>query len=565
VNICRRKKMKKRSNLMTKGPDRAPHRSLLRADGFSDWEMERPIIGIANSFNEIIPGHIYLDKLVEAVKAGVYAAGGTPVVFNTIGVCDGIAMNHEGMRYSLPSRELIADSIEIMAVSHPFDGLVLVASCDKIIPGMLIAAARLNIPSIFVSGGPMLPGRVFGENTGLDKVFEAVGSFKSGKITEQELHEYECGACPGAGSCSGMFTANTMSNLSEALGIALPFNGSAPAVFAERVRLAKQTGYQAVQLVEKGVKARDIMTKEAFYNAIILDMALGGSTNTALHIPAIAYYAEVDLTLKEFDRFTEKIPHLTSIAPAGPHHIVDLFYAGGVPAMLSELKKARLIYDKPLTVYGKAMGEMLDEIKVEIRDKSVIRPVDNPVHKTGGLAVLTGNLAPNGAIVKQAAVAEEMLEHSGPARIYHSEEDAVQAIMEGKILKGDVLVIRYEGPRGGPGMREMLSPTSALAGMGMDKDVALITDGRFSGATRGACIGHISPEAAARGPIGAIREGDIIEIDIPKKRVDVQLSNEEIANRIDKMPEHEPKVKTGYLARYAKAVSSADKGAVFPR
>jgi dihydroxy-acid dehydratase len=565
MNICRRKKMKKRSDLMTKGPERAPHRSLLRADGFSDWEMERPIIGIANSFNEIIPGHIYLDKLVEAVKAGVYAAGGTPVVFNTIGVCDGIAMNHEGMKYSLPSRELIADSIEIMAMSHPFDGLVLVASCDKIIPGMLIAAARLNIPSIFVSGGPMLPGRVFGENTGLDKVFEAVGSFKSGKITEQELHEYECAACPGAGSCSGMFTANTMSNLSEALGMALPFNGSAPAVFAERVRLAKQTGYQAVQLVEKGMKARDIMTKEAFYNAIILDMALGGSTNTALHIPAIAYYAEVDLTLKEFDRFTEKIPHLTSIAPAGPHHIVDLFYAGGVPAMLTELKKARLIYDKQLTVYGKAMGEMLDEIKVEIRDKSVIRPVDNPVHKTGGLAVLTGNLAPNGAIVKQAAVAEEMLEHSGPARIYHSEEDAVQAIMEGKILKGDVLVIRYEGPRGGPGMREMLSPTSALAGMGMDKDVALITDGRFSGATRGACIGHISPEAAARGPIGAIREGDIIEIDIPKKRVDVQLSNEEIANRIDQMPEYEPKVKTGYLARYAKAVSSADRGAVFPR
>jgi dihydroxy-acid dehydratase len=565
VNICRRKKMKKRSDLMTKGPERAPHRSLLRADGFSDWEMERPIIGIANSFNEIIPGHIYLDKLVEAVKAGVYAAGGTPVVFNTIGVCDGIAMNHEGMKYSLPSRELIADSIEIMAMSHPFDGLVLVASCDKIIPGMLIAAARLNIPSIFVSGGPMLPGRVFGENTGLDKVFEAVGSFKSGKITEQELHEYECAACPGAGSCSGMFTANTMSNLSEALGMALPFNGSAPAVFAERVRLAKQTGYQAVQLVEKGMKARDIMTKEAFYNAIILDMALGGSTNTALHIPAIAYYAEVDLTLKEFDRFTEKIPHLTSIAPAGPHHIVDLFYAGGVPAMLTELKKARLIYDKQLTVYGKAMGEMLDEIKVEIRDKSVIRPVDNPVHKTGGLAVLTGNLAPNGAIVKQAAVAEEMLEHSGPARIYHSEEDAVQAIMEGKILKGDVLVIRYEGPQGGPGMREMLSPTSALAGMGRDKDVALITDGRFSGATRGACIGHISPEAAARGPIGAIREGDIIEIDIPKKRVDVQLSNEEIANRIAQMPEYEPKVKTGYLARYAKAVSSADRGAVFPR
>ena len=557
--------MQKRSDLMTKGPERAPHRSLLRADGFSDWEMERPIIGIANSFNEIIPGHIYLDKLVEAVKAGVYAAGGTPVVFNTIGVCDGIAMNHEGMKYSLPSRELIADSVEIMAMAHPFDGLVLVASCDKIIPGMLIAAARLNIPSIFVSGGPMLPGRVFGKDTGLDKVFEAVGSFKKGKITEQELYEYECEACPGAGSCSGMFTANTMSNLSEALGMALPYNGSAPAVFAERTRLAKQTGYQAVQLVEKGINARDIMTKEAFYNAIIMDMALGGSTNTALHIPALAYYADVDLTLKDFNPFTEKVPHLTSMAPAGPHHIVDLFYAGGVPAMLNELRKMDLIYDKQLTVCGREMGEMLDEIKVEIRDKSVIRPVDNPVHKTGGLAVLTGNLAPDGAIVKQVAVAQEMLEHSGPARIYHSEEEAVQAIMKGSIQKGDVLVIRYEGPRGGPGMREMLSPTSALAGMGMDKDVALITDGRFSGATRGACIGHVSPEAAAQGPIGAIREGDTIEIDIPNKRIDVRLSNEEIAKRIDQMPEYEPKIKTGYLARYAKIVSSADKGAVFPK
>ena len=557
--------MKKRSDLMTKGPERAPHRSLLRADGFSDWEMDRPIIGIANSFNEIIPGHIYLDKLVEAVKAGVYAAGGTPVVFNTIGVCDGIAMNHEGMKYSLPSRELIADSVEIMAMAHPFDGLVLVASCDKIIPGMLIAAARLNIPSIFVSGGPMLPGRVFGKDTGLDKVFEAVGSFKKGKITEQELYEYECEACPGAGSCSGMFTANTMSNLSEALGMALPYNGSAPAVFAERTRLAKQTGYQAVQLVEKGINARDIMTKEAFYNAIIMDMALGGSTNTALHIPALAYYADVDLTLKDFNPFTEKVPHLTSMAPAGPHHIVDLFYAGGVPAILTELRKMDLIYDKQLTVCGREMGEMLDEIKVEIRDKSVIRPFDNPVHKTGGLAVLTGNLAPDGAIVKQVAVAQEMLEHTGPARIYHSEEEAVQAIMKGSIQKGDVLVIRYEGPRGGPGMREMLSPTSALAGMGMDKDVALITDGRFSGATRGACIGHVSPEAAAQGPIGAIREGDIIEIDIPNKRIDVRLSNEEIAKRIDQMPEYEPKIKTGFLARYAKIVSSADKGAVFPK
>ncbi len=557
--------MEKRSDLMTKGSERAPHRSLLRANGLSDWEMERPIIGIANSFNEIIPGHIHLHKLVEAVKAGVYSAGGTPLVFNTIGVCDGIAMNHEGMKYSLPSRELIADSVEIMAMAHPFDGLVLVASCDKIIPGMLIAAARLDIPSIFLSGGPMLPGKVFGKDTGLDKVFEAVGRLKSGKITEAELHEFECQACPGAGSCSGMFTANTMSNLSEALGMSLPFNGSAPAVFAERVRLAKQTGYQAAKLVTSGIRPRDIMTKEAFYNAVSVDMALGGSTNTALHLSALAYYADVELTLRDFDEFTGKVPHLTSIAPAGPHHIVDLFYAGGVPAILAELRKGKLIYDQQLTVYGKTMGEMLDEIKAEIRDPSVIRPVDDPVHKTGGLAVLTGNLAPDGAIVKQVAVSDEMLRHSGPARVYDSEEEAVHAILKGKPQKGDVIIIRYEGPRGGPGMREMLSPTSAVAGMEMDKEVALITDGRFSGATRGACIGHVSPEAAAKGPIGAIREGDIIEIDIPNKKVNIQLSDQELTNRIAQLPEYKPKVRTGYLARYAKIVSSADKGAVFPR
>lgn len=557
--------MENRSDLMIKGPERAPHRSLLRAAGFSDQEMDKPIIGIANSFNEIVPGHIHLDKLIGAVKAGVYAAGGTPVEFNTIGVCDGIAMNHEGMKYSLPSREVIADSIEIMAMAHPFDGLILLSSCDKIIPGMLIAAARLNIPSIFVSGGPMLPGKVFGKDTGVDKVFEAVGSFQSGMMTEVELYEMECNACPGAGSCSGMFTANTMSNLSEGLGMSLPFNGSVPAVFAERVRLAKQTGHHAVQLVKRGIKPREIMTKEAFYNAIALDMALGGSTNSALHIPAIAYYAEVDLTLKDFDLLTEKVPHLTSLVPAGPHHVVDLYYAGGAPAILAELRKAGLINDQQFMVYGKTMGEMLDEIQAGIRDESVIRPIDNPVHKTGGLAVLTGNLAPDGAIVKQVAVADEMLKHSGPARVFESEEEVVEAITGGKIRQGDVLVIRYEGPRGGPGMREMLSPTSALAGMRMDKDVALITDGRFSGATHGACIGHISPEAAARGPIAAIHEGDIIEINIPAKKIDVRLSNEEIIKRIAQLPEFEPKIKTGYLARYAKAVSSANLGAVLPR
>jgi dihydroxy-acid dehydratase len=557
--------MIKRSDLMTKGPERAPHRSLLRADGFTDWELERPLIGIANSFNEIIPGHMHLDKLVDAVKAGIYAAGGTPLVFNTIGICDGIAMNHEGMKYSLPSRELIADTVETMAVAHPFDGLVLLASCDKIIPGMLIAAARLNIPSIFLSGGPMLPGKVDGKDTGLDKVFEAVGRFKSGKLSKEELDKFECAACPGAGSCSGMFTANTMNNLSEALGMSLPFNGSAPAVYAERIWLAKETGYKAVALVKKDLKPRDIMTKDAFHNAIAADMALGGSTNTALHIPAIAYYAGLDLTLRDFDRFTAQVPHLTSIAPAGPHHVVDLFYAGGIPAILAELQKAKLIKEDPRTVYGKSIGEMLLEIKAGVKDYTVIRSIEKPVHATGGLAILTGNLAPDGAIVKQAAVSEEMLTHCGPARVFNSEEDAFEAIMDAKIKKGEVIVVRYEGPRGGPGMREMLSPTAALAGMEMDKDVALITDGRFSGASRGAAIGHISPEAAAGGPLAALQDGDVIEIDIPHKTLNVQLTDDQIRQRLAELPQFEPKVKTGYLARYARLVSSADRGAVFQR
>jgi dihydroxy-acid dehydratase len=557
--------MTKRSDLMTKGPERAPHRSLLRADGFTDWELDRPIIGIANSFNEIIPGHMHLDKLVDAVKAGIYAGGGTPLVFNTIGICDGIAMNHEGMKYSLPSRELIADTIETMAVAHPFDGLVLLASCDKIIPGMLIAAARLNIPSIFLSGGPMLPGKIHGKDTGLDKVFEAVGRFKSGKISKEELHTYECAACPGAGSCSGMFTANTMSNLSEALGMSLPYNGSAPAVFSERIWLAKETGYKAVDLVKKDLKPLDIMTNDAFHNTIAADMALGGSTNTALHIPAMAYYAGLDLTLRDLDPYTAKVPHLTSIAPAGPHHVVDLFYAGGIPAILAELQKAKLIKENPLTVYGKSMADMLTEIKAGVKDYGVIRSIEKPVHPTGGLAILTGNLAPDGAIVKQVAVSEEMLTHSGPARIFNSEEDVFEAIMDAKIKEGDVIVVRYEGPKGGPGMREMLSPTSALAGMGMDKAVALITDGRFSGASHGAAIGHVSPEAAAKGPIAALREGDMIEIDIPHKTLNAQLTDEEIRQRLDALPEFEPKVKTGYLARYTQMVSSADKGAVFQR
>jgi dihydroxy-acid dehydratase len=465
----------------------------------------------------------------------------------------------------LPSRELIADSLEIMAMAHPFDGLVMMASCDKIIPGMLIAAARLNIPAIFLPGGPMLPGRIHGHDTGLDKVFEAVGRFKGGKISAGELKKFECGACPGAGSCAGMFTANTMSNLSEALGMTLPFGGSAPAVYADRRWIAKQTGLAAVKLVKNKILPRDILTREAFHNAIATDMALGGSTNSALHLPAIAYYAGLDVTLADFGKFTDKTPHLTSLAPAGPHHVVDFFHAGGIPAILAELRRGGLIHEKALTVFGKPVGKMLDAVKAGIKDPAVIRTLKNPVHSTGGLAVLTGNLAPNGAIVKQAAVAEEMLQHSGPARIFNAEEDAFKAIVAGKVRKGDVLVVRYEGPKGGPGMQEMLSPTSALAGMGMDKEVALITDGRFSGASRGSAIGHISPEAAARGPIAALQEGDIIQIDIPGKRLSVHLTQKEISRRIAALPEFKPKIKTGYLARYAELVSSADKGAVFPR
>ncbi len=557
--------MGKRSDLMTKGPERAPHRSLLRADGFTDWEMERPMIGIANSFNEIIPGHVHLNRLVDAVKAGIYAAGGTPVEFNTIGVCDGIAMNHEGMKYSLPSREFIADSIEIMAMAHPFDGLVLLSSCDKIIPGMLIGAARLNIPAIFVSGGPMLPGRIDGQDIGLDKIFEAVGRYNSGDFGEKELYQAECEICPGVGSCSGMFTANTMSNLAEAVGMALPFSGSIPAVYAERVRLAKETGRKAVELVKKDIKPRDIMTHAAFSNMIAVDMALGGSTNSALHIPAIAYYADIDIKLDDFDRLSEKVPHLTSIAPAGTDHVIDLYYAGGVPAISAELRKKGLIDESVINVTTGTLGEMLDKMDAGIRNPAVIRPIETPVHQSGGLAVLRGNLAPDGAIVKQAAVSEEMLVHSGPARVFESEDEAFEAIMAKRINRGDVIVIRYEGPQGGPGMREMLSPTSTLAGMGMDRHVALITDGRFSGASKGASIGHISPEAAAGGPIAVVREGDIIEIDIPAKKIDVRLSEEEIRSRLDSLPAFKPRVESGYLSRYARLVSSADKGAVFPK
>lgn len=554
------------SDAVKKGFQRAPHRSLFRAMGFDDWELERPLIGIANSFNETIPGHIHLNKIADAVKRGIYAAGGMPVEFNTIGVCDGIAMGHRGMKYSLPSRELIADSIEIMAEAYQFDGIVFIASCDKIIPGMLIAAMRLNLPSIFVSGGPMLPGVLVNQNkVDLSTVFEATGKYAKKEISDEELYDLECRACPGDGSCAGMFTANTMSNLSEALGISLPFNGSAPAVFADRIRIAKKSGLKIVELVKKNIKARDIMTRKAFENAIALDMALGGSTNTTLHLPAIAYYGEVDLELKDFAPFTEKVPHLTTISPAGPHHILDLYRAGGVPAVLAELSKKNLIHLDTMTVNGKTLGETLKEYKAGIKDPTVIRPIDKPVHETGGLAVLTGNLATEGCIVKQAAVAPEMLHHKGPARVFNSEEEAVEALLKGKIKKGDVIVIRYEGPKGGPGMREMLAPTSTVAGLGLDKDVALITDGRFSGATRGASIGHISPEAAAGGLIGLVEEGDMIEIDIPNKKINLLVDEKEIEKRKANFKPLPPKITKGYLVRYAQHVTSANKGGVFEK
>ncbi len=553
-----------RSDLAKKGFQRSPNRSLFRAMGFDDWETKRPIIGIANSFNECIPGHIHLNKLADAVKKGIYAAGGMPMEFNTIGICDGIAMGHIGMKYSLPSRELIADSVESMAMAYQFDGLVLIASCDKIIPGMMIAAMRLNVPSIFLSGGPMLPGNVGRDDQiDLNDVFIGVGKKAMNAISDDELYRLECDACPGVGSCAGMFTANTMSNLSEALGIGLFFNGTIPAVFSEREMLAKKTGLKIVELVEKDIKPRDIMTRQAFENAIAVDMALGGSTNTTLHLPAIAYYGDVKLELKDFTSFSTKIPHLTNMVPSGPYRILDLYYAGGVPAVLAELAKKNMINLNTVTVSGKKLGDTLKEYKAGVKNYDVIHSVDKPVHETGGLAILTGNLAPDGAVVKQAAVAPEMMRHSGPARVYNSEEDATSAILGKKIKKGDVIVIRYEGPKGGPGMREMLSPTASIAGMGLDKDVALITDGRFSGATKGASIGHVSPEAAAGGLIGLIEEGDTIEIDIPERKLELKVDEAELEKRRSKWSPHPPKILSGYLARYSRMVTSGDKGAVY--
>ncbi|MDP2791721.1 MAG: dihydroxy-acid dehydratase [Rectinemataceae bacterium] len=549
-----------RSDRAKLGLERAPHRSLLKAAGFTDWELERPWIGVANSYNQIIPGHVHLRRIVEAVKAGIYAAGGLPIEFPTIGVCDGIAMNHAGMKFSLPSRELIMDSVEVMAQGHAFDGLVMVTNCDKIIPGMAMAVARLNIPSIVISGGPMLTGLLNGKEIDLNTVFETVGKHIAGKATDAELLEVENAACPGCGSCSGMFTANTMNCMMEALGLGLPGNGTIPAVYSARDRLAKDAGRAIMHLVEKDIKPRDILTPEAFKNAVAVDLALGGSTNTTLHLPAIAWAAGVDFDIEIFNRIGSKVPHLCSMSPGGSHHIQDLYQAGGVQALMAQLAAGGLLKDDLITVTGKTVKENLAGARV--KNAEVIRPLDRPYHATGGLAILRGTLAPDGAVVKQAAVAPEMLVHKGPARVFDSEEAAFAAIKARKILDGDVLVIRYEGPKGGPGMREMLTPTSALAGMGMDKTVALITDGRFSGASRGASIGHVSPEAAGGGPIALVREGDTISIDIPGKRLDLLVDEAELARRRAEWKPYVQPTDSPFLARYRRAVTSGVKGAV---
>jgi len=546
---------------MKKGFERAPHRSLFKAMGYTDEEIARPIIGIANSANELIPGHIHLDEIVEAVKAGVRIAGGTPMEFSTIGVCDGIAMGHKGMKYSLASRELIADSVEIMATAYPFDGLVLVPNCDKIIPGMLMAMLRLNIPAILISGGPMLASYFQGKSIDLITVFENVGAYATGKITEEYLTQIENEACPGCGSCAGMFTANSMNCLTEALGLSLPGNGTIPAVSAKRKRLAKNAGMKVMELVGENILPRDIANEKMFRNAIAVEMALGSSTNTVLHLPAIAKEANINIDLNLFNEISSQTPNLCKISPAGSHHIEDLDRAGGISAVMAELDKKGLIDTELITVTGRSIKDNIKGVKN--LDEEVIRPIDNPYSQDGGLAILFGNLAPEGAVVKQSAVDKDMLVHKGPARVFNSEEDGMKAILGGKIKKGEVIVIRYEGPKGGPGMREMLSPTSAIAGVGLDKYVALLTDGRFSGGSRGAAIGHISPEAQEGGPIAIIKDGDVISIDIPNKQLNVELSQEEINKRLKewKMPEY--KIKEGYLYRYAKQVTSASTGAVF--
>ncbi len=550
-----------RSDVMKKGMEKSPHRSLFKAMGYTDLEIQRPLVGIANSANEIIPGHIHLNQIAQAVKAGVRLAGGTPVEFSTIGVCDGIAMNHEGMKYSLASRELIADSVEVMARAHPFDALVFIPNCDKIVPGMLMAMLRLNVPAIMVSGGPMLTGRWRKRDVNLISVFEGVGQVAAGTMTASELSSLEDAACPGCGSCAGMFTANSMNCLTEAVGLGLPGNGTLPAVSAARIRLAKQAGMKVMELLQRGIRPRDIATPAAFRNAIAVDMALGCSTNTVLHVPAIAHEAEIKLPLNLFNQISKKTPHLCNLIPAGPHSLQQLDEAGGIQAVMAELSKLKVLDLKVLTVTGQTLEKNLKGRK--ILDEEVIRPVHRPYHREGGIAILYGNLAPEGAVVKQSAVAPEMMVHEGPARVFDSEQAAQKAILGRKIKKGDVIVIRYEGPKGGPGMPEMLSPTSAIIGMGLGKEVALITDGRFSGGTQGAAIGHVSPEAAAGGPIAWIREGDRIRIDIPGKRLTLLVPEEELKRRKKNWKPLPPKIQTGYARRYAQMVTSGSTGAVF--
>ena len=550
-----------KSDAVKKGVERAPHRSLLYAVGCTRAEMDKPFIGIVNSFSEVVPGHIHLRSIADAVKAGVREGGGVPFEVNTIAVCDGIAMNHAGMKYSLPSRELIADSVEIVAEAHGFDALVFIPNCDKIIPGMLMAAVRLNLPAIFVSGGPMLAGQLDGKKVDLSSVFEAVGAVTGGKMTREELLRLEEVACPGCGSCAGMFTANTMNCLTEAMGMGLPGNGTIPAVDARRQGLAREAGRQVMRLLADDIRPGSIINSDAIYNAFTVDMALGGSTNSVLHLIAIAHEAGVDFKLSMINEISQRTPYLCKLRPSGQYHLEDLDRAGGIIAVMGELKELLKLDSR--TVTGKTVAENIADSHT--LDKEVIRPVNDAHSAIGGLVLLFGNLAPDGAVVKRAAVAPEMMTHRGPARVFESEEEATKAILDGKIKSGDVLVIRYEGPRGGPGMREMLTPTSLLSGIGMDKEVALITDGRFSGATRGAAIGHVSPEAASKGPIAAVREGDIISIDIPHYKLDVEITDGEIANRLGQLADFEPKIKTGYLRRYTEKVSSASTGAVFSR
>ncbi len=552
--------MKMKSDAVTKGMQQAPHRSLFNALGLTKEELERPLVGIVSSYNEIVPGHMNIDKIANAVKLGVAMAGGTPIMFPAIAVCDGIAMGHVGMKYSLVTRDLIADSTECMAMAHQFDALVMIPNCDKNVPGLLMAAARLNIPTVFVSGGPMLAGKVKGCKTSLSSMFEAVGSYAAGKMTLEDVEEFENKACPTCGSCSGMYTANSMNCLTEALGMGLQGNGTIPAVYSERIKLAKHAGMKVMELLEKNIRPRDIMTKEAFENALTVDMALGCSTNSMLHLPAIAHEAGIDLNIDMANEISAKTPNLCHLAPAGHTYIEELNEAGGVYAVMNELNKKHLLHTDLITATGKTVGENIEG--VTNKNPEVIRPIENPYSEVGGIAVLKGNIAPDTCVVKRSAVVPEMLKHSGPARVFDCEEDAIAAIKGGKIVAGDVVVIRYEGPKGGPGMREMLNPTSAIAGMGLGSSVALITDGRFSGASRGASIGHVSPEAAVGGPIALIEEGDIINIDIDNHSINVEVSDEELAARKAKWQPKAPKVTTGYLTRYASLVTSANKGAI---